>query len=173
MAGAGVGQDGKRVHGQTCVLDGILAADSTMLNGVEDLGRSFAGWRFNADKGYDSDGNYKGIFAIGMIPNIKQKVNTRSRGKEFRAKAARIFDHATYKKHDMIEEISGAEEVEHHQICCRLRKNTKQRRFGLLNAIGWNIEILNRIGALWSQDLQYPTPKTDLRSNPADNIAFL
>ena len=29
----------------------------TMLNSVEDLGRSFAGWRFNADKGYDSDGN--------------------------------------------------------------------------------------------------------------------
>ena len=116
----------------------------TMLNSVEDLGRSFAGWRFNADKGYDSDGNCEGIFAMGMTPNIKQKVNARSRGKEFRAKAARIFDHATYKKRGMIEGIFGANEAEHHQLYCRFRKNASQRGFGLLKTIGWNIEILNR-----------------------------
>ena len=116
-----------------------------MLNSVEDLGRSFAGWRFNADKGYDSDGNCEGIFAMGMTPSIKQKVNARSRGKEFRAKAARIFDHVTYKKHGMMEGIFGAEEAEHHQLYCRFRKNANQRRFGLLKVIGWNIEILNRI----------------------------
>ena len=69
-----------------------------------------------------------------MIPNIKQ-----------RKSAAWAFDAAAYMKRGMIEWIFGAEEVEHHQLYCRFRKEANQKRFGMLKVMGWNIEVLNRL----------------------------
>ncbi len=117
----------------------------TMLNRIAGMKGIFAGWRFNADKGYDSDSNCEAVFALGMVPNIKQRKNAKSRGKKHRKKAAKLFDAILYKQRGMIEGIFGAEETEHHQLYCRFRKDVNQRRFGLLKAIGWNIEVLNRL----------------------------
>ena len=66
----------------------------------------------------------------------------------------------------MIEGIFGVEEAEYHQLYCRFRKMQTREGFGLLKAIGWNIEILNRIECTVNQDLRYPTPKTDIHNNP-------
>ena len=65
---------------------------------------------------------------MGMTPNIKQKVNTRSRGKEFRTKAARIFDHAAYKRRGMIEGIFGAEEAEHPSVVLQVPQKCKPEK---------------------------------------------
>ena len=117
----------------------------TTLNRIAGIKRVFDGWVFDADKGYDSDSNCEALFALSMVPNIKQRKNARSRGKKHRKKASGLFDAVLYKQRGMIEGIFGAEEAEHHQLYCRFRKDVNQRRFGLLKAIGWNLEVLNRL----------------------------
>ena len=80
-----------------------------------------------------------------MTPNIKQKDDAARTSKEFRKKASEIFDANLYKKSGIIEGIFGAEETKGHRLLCRFRKTSTRRRFGLCKAIGWNLEVLNRI----------------------------
>ncbi len=66
------------------------------------LERSFAEQRFNAGRGYDSDSNCEAVFALGMLPNIKQRMYAKSRDKRFRTRAAEIFEPSTHKRRGMI-----------------------------------------------------------------------
>jgi hypothetical protein len=45
----------------------------------------------------------------------------------------------------LIEGIFGAEEAKHHQLYCRFRLENNHKRFGLIKAIGWNLEVLNML----------------------------
>ena len=119
----------------------------TMLNRLKKCGVDLAGSIFNADRGYDGDKNFQSIFGMEMLPNIKQRINARNKGKnrEYRKKASKIFNISLYHYRGLIEGIFGAEETEHHQIYCRFRLKNNQKRFGLIKAIGWNLEVLNRL----------------------------
>ena len=139
----------------SCVMTPSSVADTDMLPSllekIKKLGRSFAGWRLHADRGYDSDRNCKAIFDMGMIPNILQRKsrensgNRRNVGKRFRRRAAALFDLVGYRKRRMVEGIFGAEETSNHRLLCRYRKKETQERFGMLLAITWNVRTLNRI----------------------------
>ena len=78
------------------------------------LGRSFEGWVFNADKGYDSDGNCSAVIGMGMHPNIKQgrsagnSGNRRNAGRPFWRRAGKMFDPDGYRRRGMVEGIFGA-----------------------------------------------------------------
>ncbi len=117
----------------------------TMLSHMKKFGMYFPGSVFNADRGYDSDELCRQVFEMGMRPNIKQRRGAVNRTKRFRRRAAWMFDTDVYRYRGLIEGIFGAEESEHHQLFCRFHKRPNQRRFGLIKAIGWNIEVLNRI----------------------------
>ena len=123
-------------------------ADTTvfpsLLKRIKRIGIAFSG-RFNLDKGYDSDQNSRLILESGTIPNIKQREDVARTSKRFRKKAQELFDENLYKKRGMIEGIFGAEEAEGHRLLCRFRKTSTRRRFGLCKAIGWNLEVLNRM----------------------------
>ena len=139
----------------SCAITTSSVADTSMLLSLleksKKLGRSFAGWMFHADSGYDSDLNCKAIFNMGMHPNIKQRKsrknsgNRRNVGKPFRRRAAEMFDPARFQRRKMIEGIFGAEESSNHRLYCRHRKKETQKMFGLLLAITWNACALNRI----------------------------
>ena len=119
----------------------------TMLNRLKKCGVDLAGSIFNADRGYDGDKNFQSIFGMEMLPNIKQRINTKNKGKnrEYRKKALKIFNISLYHYRGLIEGIFGAEETEHHQMYCRFRLKNNQKRFGLIKALGWNLEVLNRL----------------------------
>ena len=122
-----------------------------LLEKAKKLGRSFAGWWFHADRGYDSDRNCEAAFGMGMRPNIDQRKsrknsgNRRNVGKRFRRRAAALFDLWRYRNRRMVEGIFGAEEARAHRLLCRYRKKETQERFGLLLAVTWNVRALNRI----------------------------
>ena len=117
----------------------------TMLNKMRALGIDLKGFLFDAGKGYDSDDRCKQIFGMGMLPNISQRKNATNKNKRFRRQAAKIFDVAVYRYRGLIEGIFGAEESEHHQLYCRLKKRSNQQRWGQMKSIGWNLEVLNRL----------------------------
>lgn len=139
----------------SCAITPSSVTDTGMLPSLleksKKLGRSFAGWMFHADKGYDSDLNCKAVFDMEMRPNIPQRKsrknsgNRKNVGKPFRRRAAEMFDPARYQRRKMIEGIFGAEESSNHRLKCRYRKKETQERFGLLLAITWNACALNRI----------------------------
>lgn len=139
----------------SCAMTASNVSDTSMLRPllakVAKIGRSFEGWLFNADRGYDSDANCELVFGAGMLPNIKQRKsvansgNARNRGKPARRRAGELFDPEKYKRRGMIEGIFGAEEMAGHRLHCRYRKKEAQVRFGLLLGITWNICVLNRI----------------------------
>ena len=139
----------------SCAMTPSSAADTDVLRPLleksKKLGRSFAGWWFHADRGYDSDSNCEAVFGTGMRPNILQRKsrgnggNGRDVGKRFRRRAAAMFDVARYGKRRMVEGIFGAEETRSHRLLCRYRKKETQERFGVLLAITWNVRALNRI----------------------------
>ena len=112
------------------------------------LGRSFVGWWFHADRGYDSDRNCEAAFDMGMRPNIDQSRenggNRRNVGKRFRRRAAALFDLWRYRNRRMVEGIFGAE-TRAHRPFCRYRKKETQERFGVLLAVTSNVRALNRI----------------------------
>lgn len=89
----------------------------TMLNRLKKCGVDLAGSIFNADRGYDGEKNFQSIFGMEMLPNIKQRINARNKGKnrEYRKKASKIFNISLYHYRGLIEGIFGAEETEHHQ----------------------------------------------------------
>ena len=117
----------------------------TMLHRMKKIGIDLGGSIFDADKGYDSDDRCRQIFEMGMMPNISQRENATNRNKRFRRKAARIFDATVYRYRGLIEGIFGAEESEHHQLYCRLKKRQNQQIWGQIKSIGWNLEVLNRL----------------------------
>jgi len=117
----------------------------TMLNMMKRIGIDLRGSIFDADKGYDSDDRCRQIFEMEMLPNISQRKNATNRNKRFRREAARIFDVTVYRYRGLIEGIFGAEESEHHQLYCRLKKRQNQQRWGQIKSIGWNLEVLNRL----------------------------
>ncbi len=141
----------------SCRITASNVADTTVLASliekIKKTGIAFSGSRFNADKGYDSDENFRLVFDVGMTPNIKQRNNAISSSKPFRKRAAGLFDADIYKKRGMIEGIFGAEETEGHRLLCRFRKKSTRRRFGLCKAIGWNLEVLNRLECAARQNI--------------------
>lgn len=70
----------------------------TMLNRLKKCGVDLAGSIFNADRGYDGEKNFQSIFGMEMLPNIKQRINARNKGKnrEYRKKASKIFNISHY-----------------------------------------------------------------------------
>ena len=52
-----------------------------MLNRLKKCGVDLAGSIFNADRRYDGEDNYKSVFGMHMLPNIKQRINARNKGK--------------------------------------------------------------------------------------------
>ena len=119
----------------------------TMLNKLKKYGVNLAGSIFDADTAYDSNDNCKSMFDMDMIPNIKQKENAQNKGEKmkYRREASQIFNVPVYHYRGLIEGIFGAEETEHHQLYCRFRLKGNQERFGIIKAIGWNMEVLNRL----------------------------
>lgn len=119
----------------------------TMLNRLKKYGVDLAGSIFNVDRGYDGEDNYKSVFSMYMLPNIKPRINARNKGErmKYRKKASELFNVSVYHYRGLIEGIFGAEETEHHQLYCRFRLKNNQKRFGVIKAIGWNMEVLNRL----------------------------
>ena len=65
--------------------------------------------------------NFKELFWVGMMPNIKQRHNAVNKNTPNREEAATIFDGDIYKIRSLIEGIFGAEETRRHQLHCRFR----------------------------------------------------
>ena len=72
----------------------------TMLNRLKKYGVDLAGSIFNADKAYDGERNFKSLFDICMLPNIKQRTNAK-KGKNRRL--AKIFNASIYHYRGLIE----------------------------------------------------------------------
>ena len=117
----------------------------TMLGRMKHLGISCGGSVFCADRGYDSDRTCRMIFGMGMIPNIKQRRPPSGRSSPHRRRAAALFDESAYGYRGLIEGIFGAEETEGHRLLCRFQRRATRYRFGQIRAIGWNLEVLNRM----------------------------
>lgn len=99
-----------------------------MLNRLKKYGVNLSGSIFNADKCYDGERNFKSLFGLHVLPNIKQRTNAK-KGKN-RKKAAKIFNTSVYHYRGLIEGICG-------------RRNMTV--VGLIKSIGWNIQVLNRL----------------------------
>ena len=133
-----------------------------MLGDVKKNYSQLAGRIFNADKGYDSDKNCEKLFAMDMIPNIKQRnvadgTDSTNRGKPSRKKATMIFDKDAYKQRALIEAIFGAEETKGHRLHCRLRLDDNRKRFGKMLSIAWNIRVLNRFMCAHAKGYKIPS----------------
>ena len=68
----------------------------TMLNRSKKSGVDLAGSIFNADRGYDGDKNFQSIFGMEMLPNIKQRINARNKGKNRESIGRRLRRYSTY-----------------------------------------------------------------------------
>jgi len=115
-----------------------------LLRGVAGAGIGFSG-TFCADRGYDSDENARLVMESGMVPNIRQRADAANTRKRYRKIAGGMFDEKAYKTRALIEGIFGAEETEGRRLTCRFRKASTRRRFGMCKAIGWNLEVQNRL----------------------------
>ncbi|HXG06130.1 MAG TPA: hypothetical protein VNI77_02250, partial [Nitrososphaera sp.] len=62
-----------------------------------------------------------------------------------RRKASGLLNVPVYRYRGLIEGIFGAEETEHHQLYCRFRLKNNHKRRVIIKAIGWNLEVLNRL----------------------------
>jgi hypothetical protein len=91
------------IHGQNMVPSFNLPCNNethdssllrTMLNRLKKCGIDLAGSIFNADRGYDGEDKYKSVFGMHMLPNIKQRINARNKGKYSgnRKKVSKIFN---------------------------------------------------------------------------------
>ncbi len=131
-----------------CRITSDRMADTTILRSllqrIGKIGLGFSGI-FNADRGYDSDENIRILKESGMKPNIKLRDNAVRTKMKHRKEASEAFDPESYTMRATIEGIFGAEEAENHRLMCRFRKASTRRRFGLCKAIGWNLEVLNRM----------------------------
>ena len=120
----------------------------TMLNRLKKYGVDLAGSIFNVDRGYDGEDNYKSVFSMYMLPNIRPRINARNKGErmKYRKKPSELFNVSVYHYRGLIEGIFRAEETaHHHQLYCRFRLKNNKIRFGLIMGIGWNMGVLNRL----------------------------
>jgi len=101
---------------------------------------------FNADKAYDADENCRLVYGLGSQPNIKQRETRGSnRGKRFRRRAAEEFNPQIYRFRGLVEGIFGASEVKMHGLHTRCRLRKTQQAWGLLFAVGRNVETYIRL----------------------------
>jgi hypothetical protein len=99
-------------------------------------------------QGYDADANFKRVFELLMIPNIKQRELQKGVGHKrlrYRSKAKKIFDVGVYHYRGIIEAIFGAEETDNHNLKTKFRLVENQESWGKILAIGWNLKVLNRL----------------------------
>ena len=126
-------------------------ADSPVLRSLLKNFRRMKGSVFDADRGYDAEANFKRVFELLMLPNIKQRLmqkGPKGSGHKrllFRSKAKKMFDESVYHYRGMIEAIFGAEETDGHNLNTRFRITENQERWGRILAIGWNLKVLNRL----------------------------
>ncbi len=99
----------------------------------------------NADGAYDGEPNYELLYEMGMHPNIRQREGSVNKILRYRKKASKEFDADVYHYRGLIEGIFGADEKADHQLHCRYFIKQNQRRFGVIKAIGWNLQVLNRL----------------------------
>jgi hypothetical protein len=101
--------------------------DSPVLRNLLKKFQKMKGSIFNADKGYDAEANFKRVFELLMIPNIKQRELQKGpkgvghKRLHFRMKAKKLFDEGVYHYRGMIEAIFGAEETDNHNLYTRFR----------------------------------------------------
>jgi hypothetical protein len=126
-------------------------SDSPILRSLLKKFEKMQGSVFNADRGYDAEANFKRVFELSMIPNIRQRESLKGpKGKgrkrlRFRSKAKKMFDVGRYHYRGMIEAIFGAEESDNHNLYTRFRIDENRERWGKILAIGWNLKVLNRM----------------------------
>ena len=99
----------------------------------------------NADKAYDAEANFESLYSMHIHPNIRQREGSVNKILRHRKKASKEFDEDVYHYRGLIEGIFGAEERANHQLHCRYTIKQNQRRFGIIKAIGWNLQVLNRL----------------------------
>ena len=125
--------------------------DSPVLRSLLLKFKKMKGSIFNADKGYDAEANFKRIFELLMIPNIKQRELQKGpkgvghKRLRYRSKAKKMFDEGIYHYSGMIEAIFGAEETDNHNLNTRFRIDENRERWGKILAIGWDLKVLNRL----------------------------
>jgi Transposase DDE domain len=126
--------------------------DSPVLRGLLPKSR-FAGILkgsvFNADRAYNAEENFKRISELSTIPNIKQKAvlapGHRRKSQPYRIRARKLFDEKKYHYRGLIESIFGAEESDGRNLKTNFRIKQNQERWGKIVAIGWNLNVLNRL----------------------------
>lgn len=127
------------------------SSDSPVLRCLLKKFKKMQGSIFNADRGYDAELNFKRIFELLMLPNIKQRElqkGPRGMGHKrphYRSRAKKMFDIEKYHYRGMVEAIFGAEETDNHNLYTRFRIKVNQEKWGKILAIGWNLKVLNRM----------------------------
>jgi hypothetical protein len=83
--------------------------DSPVLRSLLNKFQKMKGSVFDADKGYDAEANFKRVFELLMLPNIKQRElqkGPKGAGRKrlrYRSKAMKMFDEGIYHYRGMIE----------------------------------------------------------------------
>ncbi len=119
----------------------VLRTMLKSVKGIFDLHSSM----MNADGAYDGEANYELLYSMNIHPNIRQREGSVNKILRYRKKASKEFDVGVYHYRGLIEGIFGAEEKANHQLHCRYFIKQNQRRFGIIKAIGWNLQVLNRL----------------------------
>ncbi len=114
---------------------------------LKDVKRIFSlhGSIMNADGAYDAEPNFESLYGMDIHPNIKQREGSVNKILRYRKKASEEFNVDVYHYRGLIEGIFGAEEKAGHQLHCRFMWKQNQIRFGISKAIGWNLQVLNRL----------------------------
>ena len=127
------------------------ASDCRTLKGMLGALVPLPGCVFDADRGFDAEYNFRRLYELLMLPNIKQRLTQKGpKGKghkrlHYRSRAAKEFDQSIYTWRGMIEAIFGAEESDEHNLRTRFRTEENRGRWGIILAMGWNLKILNRL----------------------------
>ncbi len=135
-------------------------SDSPVLRSLLKKFEKMKGSIFDADRGYDGEANFKLVFELLMLPNIKQRLLQKGpkgvghKRLRYRSKAKKMFDEGVYHYRGMIEAIFGAEETDNHNLNTAFRIKENQERWGKILAIGWNLKVLNRLHAAKSLGIE-------------------
>ena len=101
----------------------------TVPHKIRRQGFDTSGRFFNADGGYDSDGNCEELSWMHIMPNIKQRKDAKNRDKPNRRKAAEMSDGVVYRLWGMMYGAFGAEETRRHQLQHGFVRDDNRRRF--------------------------------------------
>jgi hypothetical protein len=129
-------------------ITGSRRHDSPVLRKMlKNIKNAFAlnGSMMNADGAYDGEANYELLYNMNIHPNIRQREGSVNKVLRYRKRASKEFCVGVYHYRGLIEGIFGAEEKANHQLHCRYFIKQNQRRFGVIKAIGWNLQVLNRL----------------------------